>query len=240
MRRSWPTVLAFGILFVPLAAHGLETLTVPAHVWDSLAKPEQADLKGAFEVRIVPIESYGVTVDGQMLDRSQPGSAAGSQLGAAVGSAVYIDRAFSGPTWNYSATRHIGAELLGALIGSLANAPPTSEYLTRYYVRLLSGKVIVVDERRSDGFRLPIGVCVETMPIRLAREPFCEVTKADLLARLGGSKRGESEPEVGPVTDDAQPLSKQPVPLVTCKIGNSLPARLERAACIQAGGMINE
>ena len=96
-----------------------ENLTVPAHVWNSVSKSEQADVKGAFDVRLIPIDAYGVTVDAQTMDQSQPGNVAGSNLGAAVGSAVYVDRAFRGPNYNYSATANIGAAVLGALIGSL-------------------------------------------------------------------------------------------------------------------------
>ena len=105
----------------------------------------------------------GIIASSQLVDLSRPGSTAGTNLGAAIAQAIYIDSA----SWrNYRATTQIGAGLLGALLGSSVDSAPTIVFQKTYFVRTKSGDLKRIDERSSDPILFPAGACIEY------REPF--------------------------------------------------------------------
>lgn len=159
------------------------TLHVPSHVWEILTPEQQQSVQGRYVANAIPSNSYGTIIDAQSLNESTPGSNAGSQLGAAIGQAAYVDNAFKGNTWNYSATSQIAAGLAGAMIGSLANTAPKAQFRTRYTIRLGNGQIEYVDETKSEPFRQTVGLCVALSPIRPIEQTFCTITKEVFLSK---------------------------------------------------------
>ena len=152
------------------------TLHVPSHVWEAMRLEQRQELQRQYIADPIAASSYGTIIDAQSLNESTPGSNAGSQLGSAVAQAAYIDNAFKGNTWHYSATAQLGAGLLGAMAGSLANAPATVQYRTRYTIRTGAGKIEYVDETKAEPFRQTIGICVALAPIRPIVQDFCTIS----------------------------------------------------------------
>ena len=120
-------------------------------------------------VNIIPSNTAGIIIDAQTINESTPGTTAGSQLGAAYGSALYVDRAFRGPNYNYSATQNVSAALLGAIVGGMADQRPQARFHTRYTLRTLDGQIRYQDEVKADSFRHSVGICVTLITPRKGR-----------------------------------------------------------------------
>lgn len=124
------------------------------------------------------IVSYGRIIDVQIINKSTRSNYAGSNIGSAVGSAVYVDRAFSGYNWDYSATSHLGAMFLGSIIGSMGNTAAKEQYNIFYYIKQNDGDVFSINKTTSNQVHLPMGVCVEmnniTLQIDLTNDKHCK------------------------------------------------------------------
>jgi len=84
-----------------------------------------------YDVDITDRGQYGVIIDVQGINESTAGTTSGAAIGQSYGSAIYVDRAFQGvPT--YSATNHVSAALLGAIIGSSLDTPSNSKFHFMY------------------------------------------------------------------------------------------------------------
>ena len=172
--------LLFGLTFTTASA---EILNVPQHIWDRLNPEQQTGLSERFAVNIVSDRSYGTIIDVQTLDESSRGTTGGSQLGAAYGSAAYVDKAFKGSNWNYSATNHLTAQIAGALVGSLADQPAAARFRTRYTIKTGDGGVVYEDEIKSDAFHHSLGLCVALGPMRPIEVAICNLTPREFLER---------------------------------------------------------
>jgi hypothetical protein len=105
-------------------------------------------LNRRFAVRPIGASEIGNFIDKQTQNVSTPGGNAGSALGAAAGSAAYLDKAFSGnpSNWNYSAKGHLGAQVAGAVIGGVVgNVQPEELYRVRYTIRARDGNIQYID-----------------------------------------------------------------------------------------------
>lgn len=104
-------------------------------------------------------ERTGIIISVQVSDKSHINNGSGANLGAAIGQANYIDNA----NWrNYSATKQLGAGLVGAMIGGIAmDRPSKVSYQTTYFVKLLSGEIKQVAVTSSSATHFPEGICVE-------------------------------------------------------------------------------
>jgi hypothetical protein len=118
----------------------------------------------------VPFSAYGTILDAQTVNESTGATVAGAALGAAAGSATYADKASS-----YSATSHLGAAVLGGLVGSLFDSPARAKYRTRYTLKGADGVVRYVEEISAEPFHHSPGMCVVLFPMRLAPPDFCTV-----------------------------------------------------------------
>lgn len=155
-----------------------KALYVSALIYEQLSAKEAATLKEKYFVRVVSAKEAGLIVDRQVANESAQGSTAGSQLGAAVGSATYVDRAFAGnpSNWNYSAKGHVGAQVLGAVIGgALADTSATSAYSVRYAIRHLDGSRSYQLESSSSPFGHSVGTCVSIKNLTLLPQEVCEL-----------------------------------------------------------------
>ncbi|MFA6314593.1 MAG: hypothetical protein WCV99_17015 [Sterolibacterium sp.] len=90
-------------------AYASEPLNIPMQIWESLTPEQQRHIERKYTPYILPSNSYGLIMDAQSANESTSGTNAGSQLGAAIGSANYVDNAFKGTNANYSAKSHLGA-----------------------------------------------------------------------------------------------------------------------------------
>lgn len=152
-------------------------------VWSQLSDAERADLSARFDLKLLDPEQYGVVLDSQGVDESSKGTNAGTALGAAVGSAAYIDHAFRGSN-NYSAGGHLALGLLGAAIGSTLDKPTVSQFHFRYTVKLGDGDVKYFDEVKSTQFRHSVGVCLAVPELSLISIHTCNQTVDSVRARL--------------------------------------------------------
>ncbi len=159
------------------------TLHVPSHVWAELTQEQRQALQAKYIADSILANSYGTIVDAQSLNESTSGSNAGSELGSAFGQAAYIDSAFKGNTWNYSAKNQLAAGIVGAVVGSMANTAPRAQFRTRYTIKIGNGNIEYIEEIKSDPFRHTIGLCVALSPIRPIEQTFCTITKEVFLLK---------------------------------------------------------
>lgn len=143
-------------------------------IWDELPVDEQQQISAAHDIRLLELTNYGIIIDVQGADQSQPGTNSGAALGGAVASAAVIDRALRGN--NYSAGGHLAAGLLGAAIGSSLDRAPTTQFQFRYTVKQGDGEIQYFDEVKSSSFRHSVGVCVLLPDLTLVSQQVCQQT----------------------------------------------------------------
>jgi len=154
-------------------------ITVLKEFYEQLSPAEMHSLNTRNRIKLIPSSEVGVVTDRQSQDVSTPGTSAGSQLGAAIGSAAYVDKAFSGSpaNWNYSASGHLGAQVAGAVVGGvLGNRQAQQTYSIQYTVRHRDGHVAYVANVSSSSLGHSIGVCVRTTDFSLLNHSMCDGT----------------------------------------------------------------
>ena len=206
-------------------------LDVPEHIWNDLSSENQIQLSQKFDIRIHNKISYGTLVNSQVLDKSSRGTNAGASLGSAYAQSRYIDNAFSGNSIDYSATKQLGAGLLGAVVGSLIDKPSESKFITRYTVQLANNEIQTFDQTSSEvEFTSNAGLCVLTNPVRPANQSLCNMTKRELLLTdvTSLTKNEQNSLQIN------SPISNK----VKCKIGNNAPTLINKNLCLSANGEI--
>jgi len=212
---------------------------VPESLWNSLSTKEKYHVSTALEVNLVSTTSIGVIMDVQTLDQSQAGTNAGSQLGAAFGSAAYFDKAFSGNNVDYSAKKHLGVALLGGVLGSAADKAPVSNFRTRYTIKLQEGSIQHIEEQTPSQFRHSVGLCVFLEPFRIANQHLCLMTKADLLAAAEKKQStGQTSQLIQAKFEQAVPVTEE-TKLVHCRVGMNSATLLSKLTCDALGGLVN-
>lgn len=212
---------------------------VPEALWNSLTAKEKFQVSHTLEVNLVSTTLMGVIIEVQTLDQSQTGTNAGSQLGAAFGSAAYVDKAFSGDNVDYSAKKHLGVALLGGVLGSAADKAPVSSFRTRYTIKLQEGSIQYIEEQTPNQFRHAAGLCVFLEPFRIANQQLCSMTKADLLVAAENKESARQAPQL------PQSKLEQAVPVVEdaitvrCKVGENSATLLPKSTCDALGGLID-
>jgi hypothetical protein len=222
------------------------TIRVAEPAWLDLEPPERDILSQRYLVNIFPAQSAGTITDAQTINESTPGTTAGSQLGAAYGSAAYVDRAFRGPRYNYSATNNITAALAGALIGgALLDQPGRAQFHTRYAIRTLDGQIQYRDEVKGDAFRHSVGICVSVASMQPIDQAICNQTP-DTIRRQHLAQAAAPPPPPTPEPRpavDAAPLTLEIIAaetdnFVRCKFGSNPPVMIARTTCENAKGEV--
>lgn len=144
-------------------------------IWAALAEGERLAISSKWRVELLHANRYGWIADAQTVDESTPGTSDGAFLGGALGQAAYIDRSFRSGN-NYSAGVQVLAGVLGAVVGSAMDRPPTRSFRTRYHVRTEDGSVVAVDQSRGDPFRMPLSTCVELPSLNDGDPGLCSQT----------------------------------------------------------------
>jgi hypothetical protein len=232
--------------YCPLYAQNRIKITEPN--WNQLFDNERKILANKFVVEVVSGGSVGVILDAQMLDASSPGNNAGSQLGAAYGSAAYIDHAFKKPG-NYSAVNDLNATLAGALIGgALADSKPQSKFITRYTIRTLDGGVRYFEEVKETAFRQSVGLCVSTTDMSPVNQGLCSQTTEQIRSMYLVKEQPTGHDPIednkyrneggGTMNPPLKKTDSRKGNKVRCKFGTSMPVLIDRETCINAQGEI--
>lgn len=229
------------VLFLFHSGGGIagDLLNIPQHIWDGLHNEHRSRLSERYLVNVMAGNTYGTILDAQNLNESTAGSSAGTELGSRYMSAAYVDNAFKGSprNWNYSATQHLSAEIIGAAIGSLANQPGQKRYRSRYTIKNGNGGVEYIEEIRSDAFRHSVALCVAIGPIRPIELDTCNQTQEQFLAKHAWLAKPEivTLPIITPL---ASPTSSGgSSDMVLCKFGMASPIRIDASVCEAAGGV---
>jgi hypothetical protein len=168
--------LCFAMLVVasPNEAGAQQIIKLSNHHWLELNKYERDSIQQKYVVNLIDQNSFGTVVDSQAINESSSGSNAGSSLGRAFGNASYVDKALK--SGNYSARDQLGANLLGALVGSAFNSDPVARFHFRYAVKLSGGDIKYIDQIKSQAFRHPVGICVSVPALDLIEQQLCTQT----------------------------------------------------------------
>lgn len=224
------TVALLAIMLCSSANAVSPIVDVPSTLWKTLNAEEKSKLLAEVEVRIVEAP-FGIVMDAQSINTSTAATTAGSSLGAALGGATYVDSAFRGNGNNYSAVNHLGAMVLGGMIGSSVDTPAQASFRTRYTIKLPDNEIRYVEEITSTPFRHSVGLCILLDPIRTAPQNLCSMTKESLLAVA--SDPAIWKQAVSPTSSIAAPSSQ-----VKCKVGNNGPTFLDATICTQLSGTV--
>ena len=233
-------ILVFSLNF---SVYGQELLQVANPAWENLTEHEKTEIQQQFVVESIPASTFGIIVDIQGIDRSTPGSNAGSSLGEAIGNATYIDKALN--SGNYSAKNHLGALLLGGLIGATLDNKQQNLFQFRYAIKDGNGSLIYRDSYSTEPFRHPVGACVILPAVTLAsNQKICtqtsELLRNEYLKIYSKTNENNKTPEIqSKQTAENEKYGKSSQDdTVSCKAKNLAPIRTTREKCEIIQGVI--
>ena len=164
-------------------------LQIRRSVWEELSDSERIKLQEGLFVSVKDDSKFGRVIDRQVFDASTRGNSSGSQLGAVLGQAQYVDSSI--PKGTYSATGQVGAAILGAVIGSNFDQAGSRTFVVRYAIKRLDGKVSYADRYESTSLGESIGVCVDLQAQQVDQD-ICDMTLTSLRANLLKPKVGKN------------------------------------------------
>ena len=220
------------------SAHA-QTIVVSSQSWEALSSEERAAIQSRYVVDTRDGSSYGEIVDAQGIDLSTPGTSSGAALGAAIGNAAYIDRAFK-PDNNFSAKTQLAAILLGAVVGSALDKPAQAQYKFRYAVRMQSGDIEYRDVLQSDPFRHPPGVCLDLTSVEKVPQSLCAAGPVSLRARYlkDATTRPPAPPAPPSKTEATSGDTLQDNLIIQCKPANLAAVATTREKCLLINGEV--
>lgn len=226
-------IIIFAVGMFALIAQAQQTVKIGTnqYVWNNFSKSEQATLIDKFpSIEIAPSESIGVVQSVQSVNRSTPGTRGGAALGATIGQAIYIDKAFSGNN-NYSATAQVGAAILGAALGSSLDSAPTTRFAFNYAIKTLDGQLREVRVDSADEFTRPVGQCVRIPEVVPVEASLCSTDKSMFLQKLSA---------IGQAPADALISQEKSGVNINCRIPGVGLMTLEKNTCLQMDGKIEK
>lgn len=156
--------------------------------YESLDLVQKESIGRLYDIKIIRSENVGRIVDRQSEDNSTTANSAGSALGEAVASAIYIDKSITASSFNYSAKGHLAAQLAGAVLGSSLNKESVRIYRMRYTIKKLNGDTIYYDENSGSAIGHSIGVCFDIERKVTINESFCKSDSSEYLIGLINKK----------------------------------------------------
>lgn len=157
------------------------TTAIPASLWTQLTPAQKIQVSTKYNINLLPDNMLAQIIDAQTLDKSIAASNAGSNLGATVGQAAYIDNAFKGDSINYSAIGQVGAAIVGAVVGSALDTNAVPIFKTRYTVKTKANEIQYIDDVTNSPLRHSLGLCVFTSPFGLDKDNLCNMNQNELL-----------------------------------------------------------
>ena len=232
--------LATVIFTVTVSAAHAQPIVVSRQAWQGLSPEERTIIQSKQVVDVREGSSYGEVLDAQGIDESTPGTNGGAALGAAIGNAAYIDRAFK-PDNNYSAKTQLAAILLGAAIGSSLDKPAQAQYRFRYAIRLPNGDIEYREITQTDPFRHPPGVCLDLNSLEKTPQSLCAVGADGLRARFlrdATSTSLQTTPTAEVSTDNIPAETKKSESPIQCKPANLATITTTREKCLIINGEV--
>lgn len=135
---------------------------------------EKGQLEARYEIYLHNENNVGPLIERQQLNVSTPANTAGSQVGSAVASAIYIDNSFSSGTYNPWTDLAWG--VAGGVVGALADNPAEDRYVVRYTIRNESGELRSTDVLQSSPIGAPLGSCFSVSQNRKVKGDVCGMT----------------------------------------------------------------
>ena len=229
------------LIFLFSDAYSQPALKVAAPAWLGLSEADRFAIQQKYVVESIAGDNFGIIIDAQGANRSTPGSNAGVTFGEAIGSASYIDRSFN--HGNYSAKNHLGAMLLGGLIGAALDSKPQSLYQFRYTIKNGNGNIAYQDTYASDPFRHSPGVCVQLPEVTVVPEQhLCSQTTNTLRdAYVSSVSKGTGSAQNQPIsstTTESESKERSPMEIIKCKIGNLAPIDTTSNKCKIVNGVV--
>ena len=224
------------VTFSAMAGASAQPIVVSRSAWDGLTADERAAIQSRHIVDARDSSNYGEVVDAQGLDQSTPGTNGGAALGAAIGNAAYVDRAFK-PDNNYSAKTQLAAILLGAAIGSALDKPAQAQFRFRYAIRMISGDIEYREIIQTEPFRHPAGVCIDLNSLEKVPQSLC-ISSADGLRSRYLKDSAAKTPNTPPQTPDAPEYSLKSENSIQCKPKNLAAITTTREKCLLINGEI--
>lgn len=215
-----------------------QLLKVARPTWEALTPGERATIQITQVIEVYEHGSFGLVMDAQGADRSDPGTSGGAVLGSMGAQAAYLDRAFSGGH-SYSAKTQLATAIIGGLLGSALDRPATQQYQFRYALRLSDGEVRYMDAVERDPFRHPPGICLSIPALRPVSQTICNYGPDDLRRQfIAVPFKAVSAPQLsgakGNSTEATQAAA--PVAAVLCALGSLPPVNTTAEKCIAIGG----
>lgn len=202
---------------------------IPTYLWNQLTSVQKAQISIKYKINLLADNMLAQIIDAQTLDKSIAASNAGSNLGATVGQAAYIDNAFKGDSINYSAMGQVGAAIVGAVVGSALDANAVPIFKTRYTVKTKANEIQYIDDVTNSPLRHSLGLCVFTSPFGLDKDNLCNMNQNELFVYLANlndnSKRSNVEGKDSTT--------------ILCKVGANAPTMILKSTCSTLGGVTN-
>lgn len=152
-------------------------VTVLKDLYSQLSPKEQQNFLNKYKPIFYESSEIGIVTDRQVRTINTPGSNAGAEIGGAVGTAAYINKAT--PT-NYSMKNDLGSTAVGALVGALLmNKNPTTQYVTTHTIKLRNGEVKTIEHVANKPTGEGIGTCVRVSVIDSIDQSLCTMTLAE-------------------------------------------------------------
>lgn len=146
-------------------------------LYDQLSPKEQQNINSKYKLIFYNSFEIGIVTDRQVRTINTPGSNAGAEIGGAVGTAAYINKATPS---NYSMKNDLGSTAVGALVGALLmNKSPTTQYVTTHTIKFRNGEVKTFEDIANKPLGEGIGTCVRSPGITAIDSSFCLMTLAD-------------------------------------------------------------
>lgn len=152
-------------------------VTVTKDLYAQLTVQEQQKLSEAYRLSFYESSEIGIVTDRQVRTINTPGSNAGAEIGGAVGTATYINKATPS---NYLMKNDLGSTAVGALVGALLmNKNPTTQYVTTHTIKLRNSEVKTFEDVGNKPTGEGIGTCVRIPGVVVIDQSFCVMTLAD-------------------------------------------------------------
>ena len=203
---------------------------IPTYLWNQLTSVQKAQISIKYKINLLPDNMLAQIIDAQTLDKSIAASNAGSNLGATVGQAAYIDNAFKGDSINYSAIGQVGAAIVGAVVGSSLDTNAVPIFKTRYTVKTKANEIQYIDDVTNSPLRHSLGLCVFTSPFGLDKDNLCNMNQSELFAYLDKKLIPENK-QSGVANSSSES--------VMCKVGTNTATMMAKSTCATLGGLVN-
>jgi len=205
-------------------------IAIPSYLWDQLTPIKKAQISAKYKINLLSDNMLAQITDAQTLDKSIAASNAGSNLGAVVGQAAYIDNAFKGDSINYSATGQVGAAIAGAIIGASLDTSGAQIFKTRYTVKTRANEIQYIEDVSNTPLRHSVGLCVFTLPFGLDKDNLCNLNQSEFFAYLDKKLMLENKQ-----SSSANSSSET----VLCKVGSNASTMMAKSTCTSLGGLAN-